>query len=111
MKVVRRSTICCCPAAVWSSLPRISANPGAHLVFEPVEAPGGLLAESVDGRPVCVDLHAQVGEVAVAGGGQVPRGRSISGHFFDASLQRGEPGFDVGRVGDGEQRTDLRARR
>ena len=38
-------------------------------------------------------------------------GRSISGHFFDASLQRGEPGFDVGRVGDGEQRTDLRARR
>ena len=27
MKVVRRSTICCCPAAVWSSLPRISANP------------------------------------------------------------------------------------
>ena len=41
----------------------------------------------------------------------MPRSGSVGGHFFDANLQRGEPGFEVGRVGHGEQRTDLCARR
>jgi hypothetical protein len=41
----------------------------------------------------------------------VPRSRGVGGHFFDAGLQRGEPGFEVGRVGHGEQRTDLATRR
>jgi hypothetical protein len=62
--------------------------------------------DRVDRGPVGVDLDAEVDAVVVTGGGEVTGGRGVGGDFLQAGLQRGEPGFDIGRVGHAEQRTD-----
>ncbi|MDQ2708595.1 MAG: hypothetical protein M3Z25_13570, partial [Actinomycetota bacterium] len=49
--------------------------------------------------PVGIDLGREVGQIAVTGGGQVPRGRRVSGHLLEAGLHRGQPGFKVREVG------------
>ncbi len=109
-----RSTICCCPGGGLVELAAHLGEPAVdlllqsvHPLFEPVEAPGGLHAERVDRRTVRVDLDAEVGQVA--DGGQVPCGRGVRGHLLHAGFQRGEPRFEVGRMGHGEERTDPRA--
>ncbi len=81
-------------------------EPGVDALFELVEAGGGLLAKRVDRGSVRVHLHAEVGQVAVAGGREVTGGRGVGGHLLHAGLQRGEPGFDIGRGGHGRERTE-----
>ncbi|MGI8817336.1 MAG: hypothetical protein ACR2G2_19190 [Pseudonocardia sp.] len=81
-------------------------EPVARLGFQPidplvelVEAARSLVAESVDDPPVGIELGREVGQIAVTGGGQVPRGRRVSGHLLEAGFHRGQPGFKVREVG------------
>ncbi len=69
-------------------------EPGAHL-GEPC---GGLHAQGVDRLAVGVDLDGQVGQIAVAGGGEVAGSGSIGGDFFHPGFERGKSRFELGRV-------------
>lgn len=85
-------------------------EPSVHLGEPParlLESGGRLHAEGVDRGPVRIDLYPEVGEVAVASVGEVTGGCGVGGHHLHAGFQRAESGFDVGRVGHGQERTGL----
>ena len=67
-------------------------------LLEPVETGGGLHSERVERGAARVDLHGEVSEVPVAGGGEMPGRRGVGRHFLKSGLHGGQPCFEVRRA-------------
>jgi hypothetical protein len=74
-------------------------------MVQPVETSGRLHAERVDGGAIRVDLDAEVRDVAVPRGRQVPSRGGVGGNLFHADLQRGNACLEFGLFRHDWQRT------
>jgi hypothetical protein len=84
-------------------LPEVS-----HIMLDTVETSRSLQTQSINSRPVRVDLDGKIGNVGIARSGQMAGGRGVCCYLSDAYLQRGNPRPDLGWFGHASQRTGAR---
>ena len=101
MIVCRRSTICCCPAAAVSNLPRISVNPSVDMfaqvhevlaeVDEVLAEVDEVLAQGVEtsrgGLAEIAQVATDLADIAVCGSGEHAGGRGV---LFSCSYPPGQ---------------------